>query len=440
MDHVTDREVGDFLEGRLDAASRKRVMRHLLGTCGRCRLKFAAFFSEPASQESDYDAAVDRAVRSVLEDQRVFWITEEEHRERLAAALPARCEDLLRPSPALEKAGPHGWAWVEALLARSQEERFREPARMLDWALLALVAAQSLDLRAYGEALVADLQARSWVELANAFRVSEDFGSAEDALAQGREICERGTGDLLVLARVYDVEASLRTDQRRLGEALKLLDLLYRLYVRLGDTHLAGRALISKGINTAYAGQLHEAVVMLQNGLAQLSPERDPQLVGIAEYSLLYTLVDVGEFHEAGKLLLASGLREAFATEPLNLAKLRWLEGRIFAGLGRLARAEAVYQEARESFVRVACDYESALAGLDLASVWLRQGKTSQVRELAEDLVLTFEAVGVQSEALKAMRYLREACRRESATPALVETVGGFLRRLEWQPQLRFVP
>ena len=311
---------------------------------------------------------------------------------------------------------------------------------MLDWALLALVAAQSLDRQSYGEALVADLQARAWAELANAFRVSEDFGSSEDALTRGRDVYERGTGDLLVLARLIDVEASLRTYQRRLGEALKLLDRLNRLYVRLGDTHLAGRALIKKGINTAYAGRPDEAVSLLRNGLAQLSPERDPQLIGIAEYSLLHALVDGGEFHEAGKLLLSCGLREAFATEPLNLAKLRWLEGKVFAGFGKLARAQEVYLEVRSSFLQVGRDYESALAGLNLASVWLRQGKTSQVRELAEELVLTFEEAGVRSEALKAVRFLREACRRESATPALAETVGVFLRRLEWQPQLRFVP
>ncbi len=444
MDHVTDGEVGDLFEGRLDAASRKRVVRHLLSTCGPCRLKMATFgrsvFLKAAPEESEYDGPIDRAVVSVLEGRSTFWRAEEERSRRLAAALPARCEDLLLPSPDLDERDFQGWAWVEALLARSQEERFREPARMLDWAFLALAAAQNIDWQTCGAALAADLQARAWAELANAFRVSEDFEAAEDALARGCDAYERGTGDVRLLARLHDVEASLRTDQRRLGEALKLLDQLHRLYVRLGDTHLAGRALIKKGINSHYNGQPEEAVRLLRAGLEQVDTQRDLKLASVGQQALLDALAACGRFREASKLLLASGLREAFAGEPLNLAKLRWLEGKIFAGLGKLARAEQVYHEVRTSFLRVGRNYESALAGLDLAGVWLRQEKSAQVRELAEELVRAFEEVGVRSEALKAVRFFREACRRERATPALVETVAVFLQRLEWQPQLQFAP
>lgn len=429
MDHVTDEEIGGFLAGRLDEVSRRRVARRLL-----------SFFPAAEPEASDYDGPVDRAVASVLGGRKAFWRSEKERRERLAAALPERCEELLQPSPALEEAGLRGWAWVEALLGRSQEERFREPASMLDWALLAVAAAQSMDPQAYGKSLVADLQARAWAELANAFRVSEDFEQAEVALAEGSEASERGTGDLLLLARLYDVEASLRTDQRRLDEALKVLRRAHDTYTRLGDVHLAGRALIKKGINTHYNGQPEEAVTILRAGLEQVDAQKDPKLASVGQQALLDALAACGRFREASRLLLASGLGEAFAGEPLNLAKLRWIEGKIFAGLGKLARAEQVYLGVRSSFLEVGRKYESALAGLDLASVWLRQGKASQVRELAEELVGTFKEVGVQSEALKAVRFFREACRRERATPALVETVGVFLQRLEWQPQLQFVP
>ena len=82
--------------------------------------------------------------------------------------------------------------------------------------------------------------------------------------------------------------------------------------------------------------------------------------------------------------------------------------------------------------------YNAALAGLDLAAVWLEQGKTSQAKELAEDMLATFRKLGIQREALRAMDCLKRACEQESATPDLARQVGRFLRQLEREPQLRF--
>jgi tetratricopeptide (TPR) repeat protein len=201
---------------------------------------------------------------------------------------------------------------------------------------------------------------------------------------------------------------------------------------------LAGRALISKGINTAYDDHPGEAVELLREGLDLIEPERDPQLAAIGRYGLLNALELSGEYREAARLLLESGLREAFSNDPLNLAKLRWLEGKIHAGLGKLWRAEQVLREVRDGFLELGQGYDAALVGLDLSAVWLRQGNHAAVRELAEEILSTFAALGIQREGIKAVRHLREACRREMATPALVQRVSGFLRRLEWQPQLRF--
>jgi len=102
-------------------------------------------------------------------------------------------------------------------------------------------------------------------------------------------------------------------------------------------------------LNAIYADRL--AVDYLQAGIGKLDPGRDPELAAITEYLLIHTVVDCGNFREASERLLASGLREAFAEDPLNLAKLRWLEGRIAAGLGKLPRAERALLQVREQFL-----------------------------------------------------------------------------------------
>jgi hypothetical protein len=259
-------------------------------------------------------------------------------------------------------------------------------------------------------------------------------------LAHAEGLLGAGTGDVLLLARVADVQASLRTDQRRLGEALDLLEVVQKLYRDTGDLHLAGRALVSKGIITHYDGEPWEAVGVLRDGLALLDSGRDPRLAAVGRQGLIDALAACGEFREAGRMLLGSGLRLAFAAEPLNLLKLRWVEGKVFAGTGKLGRAERIFGEIREEFFLHGREYDAAMVGLDLAAVWLRQGKMPKVEELAEETYEALRDLGVQTEALKAALFLREACRRQRVTLGLLRNVRDFLARLEWHPQLRFAP
>jgi len=76
--------------------------------------------------------------------------------------------------------------------------------------------------------------------------------------------------------------------------------------------------------------------------------------------------------------------------------------------------------------------------GLDLASVWLEQGKAIEVRELAQELVETFQDLAVAREARRALEYFWEACLTDRATPVLVRSVSRFLHRIEYAPDLRF--
>lgn len=171
-----------------------------------------------------------------------------------------------------------------------------------------------------------------------------------------------------------------------------------------------------------------------------MDPARDPQLAAIARYELIHSLVDCDRYQEAGRILLKSDLRQAFSSQPLNLLKLRWLEAKIALGMERLPKAESALRQVQREFHNHGQEYDAALVGLDLAEVLLRRGGAAEVRLLAREILETFEDLGIQPEALKAMRYLRTACERETATPGMVQRVVTFLRRLEWQPQLRFAP
>ncbi len=454
--HVTDSDVRLFVSGRLEGPAFQDFLRQILSRCAECRRKLAPYGpmldedepvppDAPAEVADEYDAVLDRALAG-LERHATQWAEDKADLERLMARARERpfegsveiFDDLAEEV--------HGWAWIEAILALSFELRYRDPERMrfLVWAASSAVQRigreEEMDRGHHTPAQWADLHARTLIELANAERLIHQYKEAENALAEAAEVLEQGTRDPMILGRLLDVEASLRMDERKLSDTLDLLGQLHRHYLALGETHLAGRALIKKGIALHRDGRPQEAVEVLLQGLEAINPQRDPKLVATSQEALLHALVDSGDYREARRLLLESGLRQAFAGDPLNLLKLRGVEGKIFAGLGKLRRAEEVFSEVKKEFLARDREYLAAMLGLELAAVLLRRGKAAEVETLAEEALEIFRDLGVEREALRAVRYLRDACRQRAATAELVRQIVSFLKRLENQPGLRFVP
>jgi hypothetical protein len=451
LSHLTDQDLRMFVAGELDAASRRRLLFHLLSGCPECQAKTGGLSRLmeteevppahlPALEDAAYDAVSARVFATVPAlDRRIR--REHEARDRFLAdlrTLPLGFEEIL---DRIDQERLPTRASVDVLLALSFDERARDPNRMFQLAYAAQIAALSLplgdDAADYSPAEMADVQARSWGELANAYRVNEDPPKSEEALMEAETARTAGSGDPLIHARLLDVEASLRTDQRRYGEARRLLDLVIDLYLEIGEEHLAGRALMSQGIGLHYDGETGEAVALLKKALAMLDGH-DAQLLASARKALLDAMAANGDYAEAAALLLRSGLRAAFKNEPVNRLKVRWLEGRIFAGLGKLNRAATAFADARESFIEHGLDYEGALIGLESAAVLLQQDRLDEVEALATEAFEIFEMLEIQPEALRALSYLRKVCVSQKATTDLFREVVTFLERLERRPNLRF--
>lgn len=231
-------------------------------------------------------------------------------------------------------------------------------------------------------------------------------------------------------------EASLRKDQRRLDEASRLLDRVYRAYMKIGERHLAGRALLSKGITLELQKRPAEAILSLKKAITLIDAARDPKLHAAAHHSLLKTLVDSGRHIEAGKLLLESDLRRKFAGDPLNLLRLRWVEAKILAGRGRLKDAEMVLAEVRHGFLEHKLAYVAAVAGLDQAEVMLRQGK--EIHKLACDILARFEEHEVEPEAVQALVLYEVLCANRVATVRATRTVRDYIEQIQDNPGKRF--
>ena len=449
-DHLTAGDVEHFLQGTFPLAEMKKAFRHLLRGCEACQellrpllLLMAAPEAIPESETSaaegrEYEAPIARAFAAAMSRKPEARSADRELVARGLDILRRNANDVMVFTEA-EASEYWGGPFIEILIQLSFEERYRNPQEMRRLAILAQLAADNLHRESvYDPLVVADYQARAWAELGNAHRVNDDLKLAAGALGTAARHFEHGTGNILLLARVADLQASLLNDQRKIPDACDLLEMASQLYEKVGDEHLKGRALVSKGIYMNYEGNPQGALGVLREGFMLLDPDRDPQLVASTTETILEVMVQCGQFREAAAMLMGSGLRQALAEEPLNLLSLRWVEGQILAGLGKHDRAESAFMEAREGFREHRKEYKAALVGLDLAGIWLYRGKKNEVRDLATDMLQTFQKLGIQREGQRALEYLVWAYERERLTPRLVAHVRSFLNRLEREPQLRF--
>lgn len=415
-------ELDRFLLGEMSHCEAAPVISHLLSGCPQCReamlplasAVFAKSTPPPKAEPtlgSEYDTALLKAFATA----------------RQYVPFVGRAK-----APAEPQAG--GWERWEALFELCRELRYSDPERMALAASFAVTLAEKATLPTRAPEELADLQARAWGELGNAYRITDDLAAAESALRHALTFSGQGSGDPLLLARLMDLTASLYTDQRRFEEARRLLDLVHAVYEQEGDKQAAARTLISKGVSANYALDSEAAIGFLSDGLRQIDPAHDPKLVLAAVHGLLWCLVECGRAAEARELLGESyPLYEAHGQHFDQLKRI-WLEGRIAAQLGDDESAERAFQQVGEGYREADLAYDFALVSLDLAALWVDQKRTPEVRGLVDEIITILRARNIQREALGALLMLRKAVDAEQATAALLQTVAAQLARLERFP------
>jgi transcriptional regulator with XRE-family HTH domain len=282
------------------------------------------------------------------------------------------------------------------------------------------------------------VEGRAGAHLANALRVGGQIREADDELARALVLWEAGTASdtgLLDPVRMLDLEASLRKDQRRLGEALALLD---RALATQPATEIEGRLLISKGCVLEKLERYEEAIEALRRAAPLVEAGGNLRLRFAWRFNVAVNLCHLGRHDEAESRL---GEIRALANRidnRLDLARVTWLEGRTAAGLGRLDEALADFERVREELTELRIAYDTALVIMDIALLRTGRGETAEVKRLAEQAAWIFEGQGVEKEARRALDAFRRAARRERLTVDLARNIGRFLRRAQNDPSLRF--
>jgi tetratricopeptide (TPR) repeat protein len=269
---------------------------------------------------------------------------------------------------------------------------------------------------------------------ANALRVRGELREAELLLEKAKGLWDSGSDPDGVLdpGRLFDLEASLRRDQRRFEEALVLLD----------EALKVGRAperyLVKRGFTLEVMGEYERAVEALRRAEPLVERKGDPRLMNILRLNLGWDFCHLGRFAEADAIGRRVRSVAAEMGDEIGILRGLWLAGRIAAGMGRPEEARDLLGQARRGFAAREMRYDVALVVLEEAALLLSEGRTAEVRTLTPTLAEIFESRGVHREAVAALRLFQEAAEREEVTLEMARRILGFLFRARHDQGLRF--
>jgi transcriptional regulator with XRE-family HTH domain len=400
---------------RGSAGSDRLATRIASGLAEDLYLVAVPWIAELLAVPQDYEIASDEEIQALTPILRSFD----------ARALQA----LVEQAPCLRR-----WAFVKLMDEESARAASVDAKRALELASFALGVAEQVS---GGENWASRVFA--WAFLGNARRVGGDLAGAEEAFAQSARLqTERPAGPLKLPDhwRLLDLEASLRIDLRQLPQALQLLDWATQAAPRTGT--IQARLLCIRSVALDRMGDPEGSISALREALGQLDHGAEPRLLCMLHFNLMDTLCSIGQAAEAAEMLPELRRLQAQMGNGLNQIRLRWLEGKIDAGLGRLDAAIAALSGVRAAFAGEGLRYDEAQAGIDLAGLYLEQGRTDEVKRLVLLMAPVFQAQGVHQEARKALHLFRRAVELETVTVELARRLAAYLRRAQDDPELRF--
>lgn len=290
---------------------------------------------------------------------------------------------------------------LEAALGEPGEEHWREPRESVHASCLFIVG--------------------------NARRVGNDLPAAAEAFAEGRRLwgaVGKGTTTALDEARMLDMEASLHRAQRRFTRALRLHEeaLLLSLPARRASI------LLNKAVTLEQKGDHESAIATLREMEPLLDRDREPRLLFGYLFNFGVNLTHAGRHSEAVPLFLEAQGLAGRLRHSLDGVRVVWLGAKIAAGQGWPGKALADFDRVRQEFMRRKMPYDTALVTLEMAVLLADQGRTREVKVLAEQTAPLFEAQGVDREAVACFLLFQEAAERGALTAELARRVLARLR------------
>ena len=455
--HLSLDQLACLLEGLERPADAFKSLLHLRG-CQRCRARLVDDFptdgpelvhefnldcklqpllSVPSAR--DTPRSVGGEPHGVISGMVETWATAAEAIEDELLTAPNLANELERVSPvrqhlALEARRYQTLGFAIHLLTRSACLWNDHPLEPLRLAELALAVVSKLHPSDYPPGLTTDVQCKALAYLGNALRLMGRLREAERRLIEALNGLERGTGELHLRARVLELLAELHRDQRRFPQALAEAYEGKKIHQQLGDSRKVATLVLVHSSILAEKGATSAGIEELRGLLSAIPRSVMGETVfWAARQNLCHRLVEADRLWEARRELKDVKRWARRAGKPLMTARVLWVEALLTAREGDSTGATLRLKRVRDVFLRNGRPYDAALACLDLAALYLREGRHEAAQDLVCVLVPVFRSSSIQREALASLRLLAGALEKKAATTAQVEELHRHLTCQRWR-------
>jgi tetratricopeptide (TPR) repeat protein len=438
--HFDDFALFEYAEG---TSPRQEEIEAHLADCSSCASNIGEhrLVVEAMSHAAVWDQAQQPAPPPRTSDLTAFHarLTRED-----AAAATIVTEAITGPTAWWRNRLRQGTDWRTAGVVRQLLERVRptidsgSPANALRIAELAVEVSNELNVAEYPSDLVIGVRAQALRDHSYSLAYIGRYPEAIRVADRAEALFAQAPLPDYELARMKLVRSFICRGVEKYSEAIALAREAARIYTRYGDEKRFIDARVFEAAMLYEVGRVKEMLVIC------LDVEREPAIDPATHARVLHDIglcfQELRRFPESVDYFtraLAEHDRLGLQTERI---RTRWLLGQSLTHAKRAQDAIPLLREAWRAFESIEMEVEAALVGLDLVEALIVTRNLDQVPAICRTMLDRFVRAGMNSPAVTAVAYLREAVAAGHVNRTLVRHVHKFLRDLPKQPSLLFAP
>ncbi len=280
-----------------------------------------------------------------------------------------------------------------------------------------------------------ELRVRANAVYGGALRLGGRVNEAEAAYQIALQISEKGETSALEKANLHHRLARLRTTQRRFDEAVELCRGAINVHRSFGHDEYLGQALVILGVAYHDSCRFEEAIPCFGEALQLTKNKRSRTYhAAIHDLALAFTQTrDRASLKSALRHIREAKRRLRDHRRSLPKHKLTWIEGKLHAEILLDRHAERLFWRARQGFLELGAPFELALVGLDLSELMRREGRWSDLEDLAAETFGRFRLLSADTESIAALSLWMDAVRAKRLDDEIVTDVRGKLEKRMWR-------
>lgn len=329
---------------------------------------------------------------------------------------------------------------VRRLTARAHEIFASEPLAALTYADLAQAIAEVLPDDTYPNGAVYELRGAAWKERANALVRLAQFDEALASLRRAERAYGHSNSSGYGLAGVELVRAAVHYQRGELEKAAFHAERAEHEYAFLGLQDHCMKAILLRGQIRYEALDYEVASTIFQQLMEYGEAIGDAGWIARGAYCRGACELERGKVADAAMLFnqaLVTFRETGPATERIST---EWGLARVVLHQGNVNDAVRRLREVIARFEELGMVSDAALAGIDMAEALLVLDLPTEIVKVAAHSFKVLKKAGIVTGALTALAYLKEAAAKGRVNTTVLTTVRVFLRRVEREPDLVFLP